>query len=290
MGTGSSFENSQPFRLPPDAVQHRVCFVEQPGAGQTVLLEFTDPVACRAVIVSTEAVVVLKAGVPCPDDAMDILVVPGSSRDDPSATDELMKWVMDKDPPGMAPPITITLHGAHIVWRPRRAAIVAAPERTQSLLLALVDFSFYEKELGKLERTTAESWPQLEADMSLAFEVTARDLDRLENVGRQVQRMLIVRMRHARLGPRLYRPGAHLPSLANQLDERLREFARIEDRLDGLAAQLEVFDRVYEMSSQRFSEFRTTKQQTSLEWVIIVLLAAETLLLVIEVILALERS
>ena len=44
----------------------------------------------------------------------------------------------------------------------------------------------------------------------------------------------------------------------------------------------------YEMAGQRFSEFRITRHETTLEWVIIVLLAAETLLLLIEVLLHLR--
>src|SRR5262249_28130901 len=156
---------------------------------------------------------------------------------------------------------TVTLHNTQVVWHPARAAILAPPDRLEALLLAVVEFSFYERELGKLERAVARSWLDLEADTPLAFEVTAGGLDRVEEVGRRVQQALAARARHARLAPRLYRPGAHLSSLANQLGERLREHARVEDRLEHLAGQLEVFDRVYEMSSQRISEFRTARQE-----------------------------
>lgn len=272
-------ENGRP-RVPASAVRHCIRFVQETGAGQTVLMEFADPVPSRAVRVAAGSEAQ-------PADAVDILAAAGTPQDHGGILEEMTQWVAAGKP---APaPITITLHGTQVVWRPGRAAILAAPERLESLLLAVVDFSYYESQLGKLERETAESWPQLEADTPLAFEVTTRDLQRREDVGRQVQRMLTVRMRHARIAPRLLRPGAYLATLANQLGERLREKARIEDRLETLAGQLEVFERIYEMSSQRFSDFRTSRQEQTLEWIIILLLAAEVLLLLIEVYLAAER-
>jgi hypothetical protein len=275
--------------VPANAARQHIRFVEQAADGETVLMEFVDPNPSKAVLVAAGPETLPQAPVNDPGAAIDILSVPGHARDHPSTLEEMTQWVLAGNLPGTAPPITITLHGTHVVWRPGRAAILAPSDRLEALVLALVDFSYYERELHKLERATADSWPQLEADTPLAFEVTARDLERQEGVRRQVQRLLTVRLRHARIAPRLVRPGSQLSSLANQLGERLRDKARMEDRLETLGSQLEVFERVYEMSSQRFSEFRTARQDQTLEWVIIVLLAAETVLLLIEVILSLER-
>jgi hypothetical protein len=188
-----------------------------------------------------------------------------------------------------APLVTITLHGTQVVWRPGQAVILAGADRMEALLVALVEFSFYEQELGRLERVIAGAWAALESDTPLAYEVKARDLPRFTEVAEQAQRLQTARIRLARLAPRLCRPATHLSSLATQLGERLREKTRVEDRLETVGAQLEVFERVYEMASQRFSEFRTARQEQTLEWLIIVLLAAETVLLMIEVLLTLER-
>jgi hypothetical protein len=266
------------------ATRHRIQFVEQAGPGQTILMAFVDPAPTKAVrtLGGSDAVA-------SDVDAMDILAVPGQPSDDPSVSNEMIEWVSESRRLETAPPLAITLHGTQVVWRTGRVAILAPPERMESLLSALVEFGFFERQLGALERIAAEAWPQLEADTPLAFEVTARDEDRRDSVAQQMQRMLNVRMRHARIGPYLYRPGTHLSSLAIQLGERLREKMRIEDRFETLDRQLETFERVYEMASQRFSEYRTSRHETTLEWVIIVLLAAETLLLLTEVMLQLER-
>jgi hypothetical protein len=266
------------------ATRHRIQFVEQAGPGQTILMAFVDPTPTKAVRASAASDAV---ATDC--DALDILAVSGQPSDDSSVSSEMIEWVSEERRPETAPPLSITLHGTQVVWRNGRVAILAPAERMESLLSALVEFGFFERQLGELERITAEAWPQLEADTPLAFEVTARDEERRESVARQMQRMLNVRMRHARIGPSLHRPGTHLSSLAIQLGERLRERTRIEDRFETLGHQLETFERVYEMASQRFSEYRTSRHETTLEWVIIVLLAAETLLLLTEVMLQLER-
>jgi uncharacterized Rmd1/YagE family protein len=46
--------------------------------------------------------------------------------------------------------------------------------------------------------------------------------------------------------------------------------------------QLEVFEHIYEMSAQRMGEYRAARQEAILEWVIIVLLAAEALLMAVQ--------
>ena len=56
----------------------------------------------------------------------------------------------------------------------------------------------------------------------------------------------------------------------------------IEERHDALSSQLDVFERVYEQTAQRISDFTTAQQSRTLEWIIIVLLAAESLLLLID--------
>ena len=273
------------------ATRHLIQFVEQAGDRQTVLMVFVDPAPRKAVTVQTDVNAVGIASKDSADTGMDIITFPGNPNDadGPGILEAIMNWVLAAHGLGLAPPITITLHGAQIVWHAARVGILAAPDRMETLLLALVDFGFHEKELSQLERSIAESWSQLETDAPLAFEVTTRDMQRMESVARQAQRILSVRMRHARLVPRLLRPGTHLSTQANQLGERLRERTRIEDRLEAVASQLEAFERVYEMASQRFAEFRITKHETTLEWAIIVLLATETLLLLIDVLLHLER-
>jgi hypothetical protein len=221
-------------------------------------------------------------------DGIDILTVLGQPGDPLEGDEHLTAWVAD-GMPGAGPPITLTLHGAQITWTPARAAILTTQERTTPFLLALIDFCHFENELRKLEREVAEGWPQLQLDTPLTHEVVELDPERFEAVGRSLQQTLARRMRLGRIAPHLSLPRSHLSPLANQLLDRLRDKVRVEDRVEAVGAQLEVFERVYEMASQRISDFNISRQERTLEWVIIFLLATEVVLLLIEVIRALER-
>jgi hypothetical protein len=279
-------------RNPPDsglanATRQRIHFVGD-AAGQVVLLDFIDPVPTRAIRTVLEPASLPGQRIADPSAALEVLSVTGH----PNAlnvTEELLAWVLASQPPTAPPPLTITLHGSHVIYGAGCVALLTAAERLDSLLLAVVDFHYHEQQLQKLERAVAASWGQLQADTPLAFAVTVRDLERLESVASQGQNLANVRMQLARLGPHLNRPGTHLSTLANQLGERLRERARVVERLETLAEQLEVSERVYEMASQRLNEFRLSRQEQVLEWTIIILLATQTLLLLLEYLRALER-
>ncbi len=265
-----------------DAIRCHVRFVEQAGRDQSVLLEFADPVPAKAVRGGVEAAEVADLA-----PALDLLVLHGEPTEQPEAAEALFRWVAGDD--GSTVPLTITLHGTLLVWKPGRAALLAPAERADALVRAVVEFAYYEAQLAAIERDTAAGWPRLEADTPLAFEVKTTDSKRLAAAGARLQWLLGVRMKHARLVPHLVRPPIYLATLAHQLGERLRERARVEDRLEALTAQLEVYDRVYDLCATRISEHRTSKRELTLEWIIICLLAADTILLVIEVFLSLER-
>ncbi len=182
----------------------------------------------------------------------------------------------------------VKVRDALVTWRPGRAVIQGAADHVEPLLAALVDFNYYEAELRRLEQELADFWQALEEDAPLAYDVTQADMVRHKEVGFRMEQTLRRRMRHVRLEPHLYRPAAHLPAAARDLGERLRGEARIEDRLEILDGQIETCESVYELSSQRISEFRAARQGFILESVIIVLLAAETVLLLVEMLWGVE--
>jgi hypothetical protein len=58
-----------------------------------------------------------------------------------------------------------------------------------------------------------------------------------------------------------------LIAAAQKLGDELRERARIESRLETVDAQIEVYEGVYEMASQRMGEYRAAREEHVLEWV-----------------------
>jgi len=92
------------------------------------------------------------------------------------------------------------------------------------------------------------------------------------------------RILYARIEPHLYEPDATLSAAGQKLGAELREKARIEARLETVDAQLEVYEHIYEMSGQRLGEYRASHEEHKLEWIIIVLLAAELLALMAQMV------
>ncbi len=173
--------------------------------------------------------------------------------------------------------------GAQIWWSPERCAIVAAPDRLISIRNALIEVTFYELELRHIERQVGAAWPEMEADLPLAFQFDERSIQRRSELKKRFQLALLGRARLARIGPYVHAPHLYPPTLSSQLSERLRERTRMMHRHEFLSEQLEVFGNVYELCGQRSSDYVHTRTGTILEWIIIILLLAQTLFTVVEI-------
>jgi hypothetical protein len=172
----------------------------------------------------------------------------------------------------------MTFQGTQICWTPQRCAILGATERLESLRHAVVEVYYYESELRRIELALGESWPAMEADIPLAFEFHENSLGKQKSLQQRFQQVAVLRARLARLGPFVYSPHLHPPTLASQIAERFRERTRMMHRHEFLGEQLEVFERVYEMCGQRSSDFKLARTGHMLEWTIILLLVAQLLL------------
>jgi len=267
------------------ASKRRIRFVEQVTDDDLVLMTFKDPSPRYAILAeaSTTATCEVAAG-PC-DDVLDVVLMPASTlpQGPPSATNQgFADWLEMRDDPGAPPPVFIKYRGVELTWRPGHVMLQCDSEQAESLLSAVIEFTHYEYELRRIEGEIANAWAELEQDKSLAFEVTPPDLERSQAVGGRMNGVLQRRIRLARIEPHLYEPDARMPAASRKLGEELREKARTETRLETVDGQLEVFEGIYEMSGQRMGEYRAARQEHVLEWIIIVLLAAEMLLLLVQ--------
>ena len=176
----------------------------------------------------------------------------------------------------------LTLQGAQILWRPSQMIVFASPERMPFICHAIVEATFYESELRSLEVALDAAWDNVQADSPLAFEFNDRAIHRREELSTRFQAVLSLRTRFARLAPQVLVPHIYPPTLASQIAERLRERTRMPERLELVEGKLETQERIYEMCGQRVSEFMVAKTGHNLEWAIIILLLAQTVLIVIE--------
>lgn len=171
-----------------------------------------------------------------------------------------------------------SLQAAQICWAPGRIAVVAPAERLTAVRNAVLEVAYFEHELREIERQLGADWPALEADIPQAFAADERTLARRRTLRERFERVMLLRARLARITPFLLAPHVYPPTLASQIGERFRERTRVHQRIECLREQLEVFERVYEMCGQRASDFVLTRSSNTLEWVIIILLLAQILL------------
>lgn len=267
--------------LPEGAVLQRIAFTPKPLAGQEVLLSFLPPINQNAVILANDA-----ASIEGQKEVLTLLVIPifprtsdVQSQGSPNESlGQVQHWVEASEGSNASAAQWMTFQGTQICWTPHRCAILGAPERLDSLRLAVVEVYYYESELRRIERALGESWPAMETDIPLAFEFHENSLGKQKSLQQRFQQVAILRARLARLGPFVYSPHLHPPTLASQIAERFRERTRMMHRHEFLGEQLEVFERVYEMCGQRSSDFKLARTGHMLEWTIILLLVAQLLL------------
>jgi hypothetical protein len=251
------------------------------------------PINQYAVILGNDA-----ASIEGQKEVLTLLVTPVS----PSATDvqsqgspneslgQVQHWVEASEGSNATAAQWMTFQGTQICWTPHRCAILGAPERLESLRVAVVEVYYYESELRRIERALGESWPAMETDIPLAYEFHENSLGKQKSLQQRFQQVAMLRARLARLGPFVYSPHLHPPTLASQIAERFRERTRMMHRHEFLGEQLEVFEHVYEMCGQRSSDFKLARTGHMLEWTIILLLVAQLLLSAFESITSLSPS
>jgi hypothetical protein len=252
--------------------ERRISFVERVKGDDVVIAAFKDPAPAYAILVESPASAEVHS------DLLKVVLLPVAS-----ALQDTSDGLKKTNDPGGIPPIFIKYRGVELMWRRGHALLQCEPEQAESLLAAIAEFTHYERELQRIEAEIADGWVELEQDKALAFEVKPADLKRSDAVGGRMQRAFQRRMRYARIEPHLYEPDPRFPAASQKLGEELREKARIELRLETVDGQLEVFEHIYEMSSQRLGEYRAAHEEHFLEWVIIVLLAMETFLMLAQV-------
>jgi hypothetical protein len=269
------------------ASRRRIRFVEHIAGDDAVLMTFKDPAPCYAVMCEAPATATSEVAAEPRDDVLDVVLLPWPTQPQGtlSATNQgFAEWIAKGAGPDAPPPVLAKVRGVELMWRPGRVLLQCDSEQAESLLSAVVEFAHYECELRRIEQEIADTWEELEQDKTLAFEVTPADLERSQAVGARMNCVLQRRIRLARIEPHLYEPGADLTEVGRKLGEELREKARSESRLETVDGQLEVFEGIYEMSGQRMGEYRAARQEHVLEWIIIVLLAAEMLLLLAQIV------
>jgi hypothetical protein len=255
----------------------QVVFVAVPLPGSTALASFGAPWQCHAVLADerllrTEAAEQLNPA-RTPSLACMLLDSQIATRQQRKAA---VAW-LTAAPRNGARRLRLALKDdARVLLGGDRAVVLAPVELHAPALKALAEFRLYEHELRRLEHEIAADWERLSADMPLANDVKPEDLKRVDDLGSMTATVGQRRIRLARLELPLLKTQLHdLPPPALHLARALRSKFDLEQRLETLDGQLEVYEYTYEMANQRMGEYRNFRHEFLLEVLIVFLLAAE---------------
>lgn len=249
--------------------------------GEAIVRRFRDPYSRTAVSRSlgVDELLATAAVDHPPPDELDFLFLPSGSASPIELQRSAETWMNDPALSAVHPTINVVLQSDRVLWRPGRAVVLGAARRMPDLLAGLIDFSFYEGELRRLEQELEDEWSVAEADVPLTHGVDRAALARREHVNQMTRRTALRRIRLARLAPHLEKASAALPGPARRLSAELALQAEVVERLKYVDDRLEVFEDLYESANDRLSEFAYFRQEHRLEVWIVVLLVVEALLI-----------
>ena len=160
-----------------------------------------------------------------------------------------------------------------LFWKPGKAILQIAGLNVNKFFQSLIEFSFYEAELRKLEKETNEKWAIVERDIELTHQVKFSSIKQSRHVNEMTHQVTLQRMRYVRMRG-LLEEASYSSQLLEQLD--------CERRLDSLEDQLEIYEDVYELANDRISEFKSFHVEAKLEIYVILLLLAEVVIMIFE--------
>ncbi len=190
---------------------------------------------------------------------------------------ECIEWIEAGD--SASNPITLEVYGTLVVWTPARMALVTSPRNFRNAECAVLEFTKTAFELTAIEHLLSAAWEHYEDDLPCGFSFHNSDASTAAALSNRYVQAMSLSGKISRLSPRIHLPPEHPPTLAGQLGERLRERSRLVDREEFVDEQIDTIIRLYETTGQRVSEYTKAHREYILIWVIVLLLGAEILLL-----------
>lgn len=262
----------------------RISFKAVPAPGTTVLLALGDPVNKSAVLehlAGADASVL--SSPPCAA-FLCVLLDPASVK--PGEIKQAEAWLLGSTPSAASGAKKIFLDQRESAWFlfvSGGAVLCAKPEEANELLAAAAEGLFFERELALIEAEVSANWARTEADLPLVNVVGKADIKRMDDLSRTAREIWQRRIKLAKIESALANPGSALTRRGRLLGKRLRIALDIEGRVERLDGQLEVYEYIYEMVSQRMGEYINFQHGFVIEVLIVVLLALELMVMLWEV-------
>jgi hypothetical protein len=269
--------------LPAQTVR-RIQFVRGGPAGAPVLRMFEQPHVTVAINASGDVSSLDTPAIwPEPLDRLDLLILPeNKSR---QSQEQIERWLAAPNHPDAPQPTVVRLKAGVIHWRPGRAAIQASTKSADEILPGLIDFAYYEAELRRMETELEPIEAASRADVTLAYDVRHADRTQWPRLKSTMELLYTMRLSFAQLEPRLNIPPQSLENVARKVFSRLAVRSGAEDRLTAFSDRLETCQDLYEGAIDRATDSRWYRKGNRLEIAIVVLLAGETILLLLDLVL-----
>lgn len=260
----------------------RIRFVSEPRPAAKVVWTFQKPRAC----VATEEAVAftdLRADNP-EEEAADYFTFVLLPTDGVSAPKKIVQsWIAPSDHPDAVPTTSFSSNNCKIQWRPGKAMVQGPPEAFERVVEALVEFSFLEGELRRLERSLEKQEAVAPADVPRAHRIRFRDRKEWRRIGETVELVYRMRMTYGRLEAQFATAPHALPRDSRQVMERLIEETVIAERLEGFSNRLEACEDLYEGANDRIADYHWYLEGGWMELSIIGLLVIEIVLMGMDV-------
>lgn len=257
-------------QLPESTTAETIGIVGSESEAANLLFRFPPAINKKAVLIDEQSQINT-------DYRFQILTVSSECLEDEQILDRVKNWV-EPQAAGFQPALVLSLQHVQIFWTPERIALFLNDECAEDIKSAVVEVSYYVAQLVTIETKLATNWPDLEGDIPIAFQYDQQASQQQKKLRKRFQETYTLRAQLAKLTPFLLSPHTYPPTLASQISDRLRERIRVEDRVEFVSDSLEVFEEVYELCGQRASDFHHARKGHTLEWIIIILLAAELLI------------
>jgi hypothetical protein len=262
-----------PGSLPPGAWQRHYRFVEQPPPEAAAAFAFSPPAVGWAVELDDAAA---GAG------RLAVLAIPCTDPEESPWQERARSWA-EGGAAGGANCSTVILQHALVLTGCGRLAVLAAEDRLEALVRAAVETACHDLQLGDLERELAGNWAEWQADVQLTQTFNERTLARQDRFRRRFGEVTDLALRAARLAAPIHAPHVHPPTLASQVQERLRDRRHLAHRHETLTDQLGTFQQFYEGCWHRVNDHLLARSSRILEWTIIILLGLQILLFLYEI-------
>lgn len=267
---------------PPGIQAMRIRFLLAPPADAPFIAAFVDPYPRYAV---AEKIPVSELPPPGAgeENALFALFLQGGIAVPVEWQRRATEWMSNPEGLGQESTIELLIRSDRILWRPGRAMIQGAVDRLNDNLAGLVDFTYHDGELRKLEREIMEDWEVAERDIKLTVQVGRVELAQQSRVNKLTCRNSVRRMRIARLTSRLEKASITLPPAAQRIVSELIIQTEVANRINTIDRQLEVITDIYERATNRIYEYSYFSKEARLECIIILILFIETVLIVFEI-------